>query len=146
MTLSFLRNREEVPQKNRDLFFSHEMGLIVPQSKRHKVIPHNSKSQNHNNPMLQTLQSYHLYLRYLGDVMYMLHLHYYYFLHIPWSFRLSHALTILQLTFIFTVQKFYSMSVSPLGSEVGQVFFIIFEIKHVMVKQKEKPTTKREDY
>ena len=70
------------------------------------------------------------------------------FTHLPWSFQLSHTLTILELTCIFMVQKFFSNSPCPLGLGVGvessaggSVSYTISEIRQVMVGKKNEQTT-----
>lgn len=99
MTLSFFRNGcggRSIEEELFCFYFFIKWGNFHPRGNDRKLKPHNSKSQNHNN-LCCRLKSHHLQLRHLGDVMYILLLHYYYFptfpgvssFHMPWQYSSS---------------------------------------------------------
>lgn len=136
MTLSFFRSRGGGAEKGSSteeelgFFFFIKWGYLHLKGKDRKLKPHNSKLQNHNN-LCCRLKSYHLQIRYLGDVIYILHLHYYYFSTFPGVSSFHTPLQYCSSPVFFMLQKFYHEPTSPLGS-VGagcSVSLTILEIR-----------------
>lgn len=91
MTLSFLRNGQEKFYKTARIFF-HEIGLIAPQSKRQKTKTPQFKTTTTcavNSQKLSFVAKIPRGCDVYSSLTLLL------FPHLPWSFQLSHALTIL---------------------------------------------------